>query len=95
MFAHKDKKLATQDLDTPEGGPCETFRFAALDLARNYLHLWRHHQTGGFRVQNSRPKDTSRPLQFSITQYPRTPCSCYLIEFRESRGRAMQLCSLQ
>ncbi|KAJ5685238.1 hypothetical protein N7455_011070 [Penicillium solitum] len=38
MFAHEDKKLATQDLDTPEPGPCETFRFTAHDLARNHLH---------------------------------------------------------
>jgi hypothetical protein len=35
IFAPKTRKLATQDLGTPETGPCETFKFVAHHLARN------------------------------------------------------------
>lgn len=42
LNGREGKNLATRDLDTPEAGPCETFRFGAQDLARNFLQLWKH-----------------------------------------------------
>lgn len=46
IFAPEDKKLATQDLGTPDTGPYEIFKFVAQHLARNHLQLRGSSRTG-------------------------------------------------
>lgn len=72
MLAHQDKKLATQDLDTLEASPYETFRFTVQDLARNHLHSGDNQPPLDWEHRNSElsVQGHTQPSAVLLTQYP-------------------------